>query len=135
MSALIYSLRTNSWRYLGDLAEGFELDENKCYIFLHGCRYWLGTVPLYEDVELSLSFDMTTEAFQDIDVPEYYQPAFKCLGVYHESIAFLSVHKTEKVFDIWTCNEGDWTKKFMMGPNLEIKRPIRYWQKSKFVLH
>ena len=64
LSVLVYSLRTNLWKYCGDLAKAYDLESNKCYIFVSGCCYWLGS---YENTsDIIVCFDMATDAFKEI---------------------------------------------------------------------
>ncbi|KAL8154977.1 hypothetical protein AgCh_000369 [Apium graveolens] len=132
ISALVYSLRTNSWRYCGDLAKAYHLEFNKCYIYVKECCYWLGSLDYSS--ELIISFNMANDSFKEIDVPDYAQPSDKCLAVYDDSLAFLSLHQTEKNFDIWTWSEGCWTKKFKVGPLPGVWRPIGHWMGNRIIL-
>ncbi|KAK1402851.1 F-box only protein 8-like [Heracleum sosnowskyi] len=132
VSVLLYSSRTNSWRYCGDLAKAYNLEINKCYIYVNGCCYWLGSFE--HSSEVIISFDMANDSFKEIDVPDYAQPSSKCLAVYDDSLVFLSLHETSKNLDIWTWSEGCWTKKFSVGPLLSVWSPVGHWKGNKLVL-
>ncbi|KAK1352192.1 F-box domain-containing protein [Heracleum sosnowskyi] len=131
LSVLVYSLRTNSWRYCGDLAKGYDLENNTCYIYVNGCCYWLGSFEF--SCELIISFDMSNDTFKEIDVPDYAQPSSKCLAVYDDSLVFLSLHWTKNL-DIWTWSEGCWTKKFSVGPLPRVWGPVGHWKDNRIVL-
>lgn len=132
LSVIVYSLRTNSWRYCGDLAKDYELESNKCYIYVNGCCYWLGS--LDDGSELIISFDMATDVFKEMNVPDYAQTSSKCLAVYDDALAFLSLHDNHKIFDIWTWGEGCWTKKFSLGPLSDVRRPVGHWKDNRLLL-
>ncbi|KAL2938999.1 hypothetical protein RDABS01_022448 [Bienertia sinuspersici] len=147
VSVLVYSLRTDSWKYCGDLGRAYDLETNNCYIYVNGCCYWFG---LYgcsdysdesddddddDDDEVIISFDMATDAFKEMDVPDYSRPSSKCLGMYDDSLAFLCLSDTEKVFDVWTWNEECcWIKKISVGPLPEVRSPIGHWKDNRLIL-
>ncbi|KAL6574347.1 hypothetical protein OROHE_001251 [Orobanche hederae] len=134
LSVLVYSLRTNSWRYCGDLAKAYHLEYNKCYIYVNGCCYWFGSFEYYSS-EVIISFDMSDDSFKEIDVPDYAQPSYKCLAVYDDSLAFLSLHETNRNFEIWTWSEGSsWTKKSTVGPLPAVRRPVGHSKGNRLVL-
>ncbi|KAK9691462.1 hypothetical protein RND81_09G198200 [Saponaria officinalis] len=136
LSVFVYSLRTNSWKYCGDLTREYDLASNKCYIFVKGCCFWLGSSSQdgENSGEVIVSFDMASDSFQEISVPNYQQPASKCLGIYDDSLAFISVHDDEKTLDLWTLNDGIWTKKFGIGPFPDVWNPIGHWKDNKLIL-
>ncbi|KAK1358637.1 F-box only protein 8-like [Heracleum sosnowskyi] len=131
VSVLVYSLRTNSWRYCGDLAKDYALENNRCYIYVNWCCYWLGSFEFSSEV--IISFDMSNDTFKEIDVPDYAQPSSKCLAVYDDSLVFLSLHETNNL-DIWTWSEGCWTKKFSVGPLPRVWGPVGHWKDNRLVL-
>ncbi|KNA20051.1 hypothetical protein SOVF_055940 [Spinacia oleracea] len=132
VSVLVYSLRTNSWRHCGDLAKAYDLESNKCYIYVNGCCYWFGSLDYSSEV--IISFDMGNDVFKEIDVPDYAQPSSKCLAVYDDSLAFLTLDDTEKKFDVWIWSEGCWTKKFTVGPFPDVRSPVGHWKCNRLLL-
>ncbi|XP_074311518.1 F-box protein At3g08750-like isoform X2 [Silene latifolia] len=135
LSVLVYSLKTNTWKYCGDLAREYNLENNKCYVFVKGCCFWTESYSQDdENSEAIISFDMATDSFQEIHVPDYQQPASKCLGMFDDSLAFFSVHDDEKNLDVWTLNQGIWTKKFSIGPFPEVQNPVGHWNGNKVLL-
>ncbi|XP_017226756.2 putative F-box protein At3g16210 isoform X1 [Daucus carota subsp. sativus] len=137
VSVLVYSLKTDSWRYCGDLSKAYDLEINYCYIYVNKCCYWLGS--LDNNSEVMISFDMASDSFRESDVPDsvpgYTQPSFKRLAVYDDSLALLSLHKTQKNFDIWTWSEGGcWTKKFSLGPLPGVWTPVGHWKCNMLLL-
>ena len=136
VSVLVYSLNTDSWRYCRDLDKAYNLENNKCYTYVNGSYYWLGSFEYISEV--IISFDMANDSFKEIDVPDYAQPSSNCLAVYDDSLAFLSLHIVEENFHIWTWSKGCWTKKFTVGPfpNFLTKswRPIGHWKNYLLLL-
>ncbi|KAL8102450.1 putative F-box protein At3g51171 [Apium graveolens] len=133
VSVLVYSLRTESWRYCGDLSKAYDLEMNYCYIYVNECCYWLGSQDYSSEV--MISFDMTSDSFKEFNIPDYAQPSFKCLAVYDDSLVLLSLHETKKNFDIWTWSEGGcWTKKFTLGPLPDVWIPVGHWKCNMLIL-
>ncbi|XP_074308494.1 putative F-box protein At3g10430 isoform X1 [Silene latifolia] len=132
LSVFVYSLRTDSWKYCGDLAHRYDLVNNKCYFLVNGCCFWLSNN--FDSPELIISFDMTSDSFQELPIPNYQRPASNCLGMYEESIAFFSVHEGDGILFIWTLNHGMWTKKFTIGSIPDNCIPIGHWNYNKVFL-
>ncbi|KAL6532183.1 hypothetical protein OROGR_014153 [Orobanche gracilis] len=131
-SVLVYSLRTDSWRYRGDLTRAYDLENNKCYVYVDRCCYWFGSYE-YSD-EVIVCFDMGTDAFKEMDVPDYAQPSSKSLGIFDDSLAFLCLNEMDNFFDIWTWNEGCWTKKLTVGPLADVRNPVGHWNDNRLLL-
>ncbi|KMT02354.1 hypothetical protein BVRB_9g205790 [Beta vulgaris subsp. vulgaris] len=134
-SVYVYSLWTNSWRYIGDLSRDFWLEENKCYNYSNGFYYWLGSYR-EEDVrkEVVISFDMATDVYKEMHVPDYSQPSSNCIGIYGRCLAFFTFQTIDKIFDIWTLKEGSWIKKLTMGPFPDVWNPIGHWKDNCILL-
>ncbi|XP_074306640.1 putative F-box protein At3g21120 [Silene latifolia] len=117
-SILIYSLRTNSWRYWGDMDRSYNFESNKSYVFVTGCYYWLASrlLPCGWSFDMIVSFDISADTCQEIPMPKFEtRPAYGSqLIVYRDSIAFVSVPKDNTICCVWTWNEGVWTRKFSM---------------------
>ncbi|KAL2896348.1 hypothetical protein RDABS01_038132 [Bienertia sinuspersici] len=136
-SVFVYSLRTDSWTYCGDLSQIYEFDmpSNQCYRFLDGSYYWLLSSGAKSENDCVISFDMTIDAYQEIHTPIYEKPASRSLAIYHNSVAYLSFHEIKKDLVIWMLNEeGLWTKKFTIGPLSGIRSPIGHWKDDKLLL-
>ncbi|CAO2814874.1 unnamed protein product [Amaranthus hypochondriacus] len=133
LSVFVYSLSTDSWRYCGDLARIDFMDTNRCYMYVNGWYYWLGS---YNNLTsfMIVAFNMGTDTFIEMDVPDYAQPSSKVLAIYDDSLAFLSLHDEEKVLDVWTFGNGCWTKKLTLGPLLHIWNPVGHWKDNLIVL-
>ncbi|XP_021724343.1 uncharacterized protein LOC110691718 [Chenopodium quinoa] len=135
-SVFVYSLRTDSWTYCGDLSQiyEFELDTNQCYKFLDGSYYWLLSSGPKDENDCVISFDMATDTFQEIHTPIYEKPASRSLAIYHNSVAYLTLHEIDESFVVWMLNEGLWTKKFSIGPLSGIRCPLGHWKDDKLIL-
>ncbi|XP_074306639.1 F-box/kelch-repeat protein At3g23880-like [Silene latifolia] len=140
VSILIYSLRTNSWRYWGDMDNSYQLKLNKCYVFVNGCYYWLASPRITSDwnYQMIISFDISAETCQEIPLPEFEsKPDFESqLIVYQDSIAFVFVsllpnYRTN--FCIWTWNEGVWTRKLKMKLDFEVCGAFSQWRDNMLV--
>ncbi|KAK9750823.1 hypothetical protein RND81_02G224500 [Saponaria officinalis] len=119
MSILIYSLKTNSWRYWGDMDNSYELERNGSYVFVNGCYYWLAArfLDYGWNYEMIVSFDITADLCHEIQLPNFEcKPGnWSQLVVYHDSIAFVSVPPNDITsFSVWTWSRGVWTQKLSM---------------------
>ncbi|XP_074313385.1 F-box/kelch-repeat protein At3g23880-like [Silene latifolia] len=136
-SVIVYSVKNDCWRYCGDLRRYYELDRNKCYNFINGCYYWMESDYVYEDnktCDAIICFNFVTDGCEEINLPEYQRPASKCLGIYDDSLAFLSVHRDTNCFEIWTLTESTWSLKFRIGPFSTGLRPVGHWKDNKLIL-
>jgi F-box interacting protein len=95
---IVYTFRTDSWRCWGSLDQGYTLLSNYCYKSVDGVSYWRAG---HGHMGVILSFNMATDAFQELQGPNYDKPAYSRLVLYHDSIAFSTVHDIEKFLDIW----------------------------------
>ncbi|KAK9691070.1 hypothetical protein RND81_09G173800 [Saponaria officinalis] len=135
-SIFVYSLRNDSWKYCGDLGRYYWFKYSKCCNFVNGCCYWL------ESIKHSLaivSFDMATDAFEEISLPDYIQlksdsNCQRCLAIYDKNVALLCVHPESEFLDIWALKDGIWSLRFTMGPFQDIARPIGHWGDNKVIL-
>ncbi|KAK9675991.1 hypothetical protein RND81_11G046300 [Saponaria officinalis] len=115
-SVFIYSLKSNSWRYWGDLKNIYHLVKNKSYTFVNGCYHWLGSHKK-ESLFLSyviISFDISTELYKEIGLPKFkeLEAGYESqLIVHRDSIAFVAVPVYQTNFSIWSWANGSWTRK------------------------
>ncbi|KAJ8446235.1 hypothetical protein Cgig2_016006 [Carnegiea gigantea] len=136
-SVLVYSLRTDSWKYWGDLQHEYIVKNDGSYIFVTGCLYWLGlrTLPGDDKREMMISFSIALDSLQEIPVPmpSYDERACTSLGIHHDSVALYAVHpchdnenENKKCFDIWTLTEGifagSWNPNF--NSNKQTRKPL-----------
>ncbi|KAK9707279.1 hypothetical protein RND81_07G186100 [Saponaria officinalis] len=105
MSIYVYSLRNNSWRYVGDLKNSYYFEEDNSYNFANGCYYWLGSHQLDAcDYRVVVSFDVGADVYEEIRLPKFeHMPDYGSqLVVYHDSIGFACIRKRRTIFDVWT---------------------------------
>ncbi|KAL9226249.1 hypothetical protein vseg_002081 [Gypsophila vaccaria] len=137
MSILVYSLRANSWRYWGDMDKSYDLEWNRCYVFVNGCYYWLVKIPNSDrDYEMILSFDIAAEAYHEIPLPHFEsKPDYGSqLVVYHDSIAFVSVPDDNTSFCVWTWSEGVWAQKLSVKLDFRVWGAISAWRDNNTLI-
>ncbi|KMT02531.1 hypothetical protein BVRB_9g204720 [Beta vulgaris subsp. vulgaris] len=134
LSVLVYSLATDSWKFCGDLGPNIKLIWNTCYVYVNGCYYWLGSY--VDESYIIISFDMVTDTFQELCVPNFEQPASISLGIYDDSLAFFTIHDVTKTFDVWTLNNEErfWTAKFTIETHVDVRIAIGHWKHNKIIL-
>ncbi|KAL3503491.1 hypothetical protein ACH5RR_037940 [Cinchona calisaya] len=144
----IYQLRTNSWRKLeGDVSGPSAIVPCQCFpvsILINGflIMHWCATYMCDNLWHGILSFNMSTEAFQKIELPPCDKPgriAFN-LAVLNDSLAFIlfgsrfseppPILTTEHSIDIWVMMEygikESWVKKYSIHPfSLSGCAPLR----------
>ncbi|XP_074300981.1 F-box protein CPR1-like [Silene latifolia] len=138
LSILIYSLRTNSWRYWGDMVNSYGLEWSKSYDFVNGCYYWLAYRKLnyVKNYEMIVSFDISGDTYEEIRLPEFEsRPVLGSqLIVYQDSIAFVSLPPNDRTnFSIWTWNNVVWTQKLKMKLDFEVWGAFNQWRDNMLV--
>lgn len=79
LSAFVYSLRTDSWSYLRVLKRFYYLERSKCNIRFNGAFHWLGSYEPDGNSQVIVSFDMTTDEFEERKLPDYDKPTSNSL--------------------------------------------------------
>ncbi|KAK9755740.1 hypothetical protein RND81_01G046800 [Saponaria officinalis] len=136
-SVIVYSLRNDCWRYCGDLRRYYKLETNKCYNLINGWYYWMESDYTYDYNKMSdaiIGFNLESDEFEEIDLPDYKKPALKSLGIYDDSLALLSFHLDDKLFEVWTFKVGIWVMKLRIGPFSKVWYPIGHWKDNKLFL-
>ncbi|KAK9755743.1 hypothetical protein RND81_01G047000 [Saponaria officinalis] len=136
-SVIVYSLRNDCWRHCGDLRRYYDLKINKCYNLINGWYYWMESDYIYDYNKMSdaiIGFNLATNEFEEIDLPDYKKPALKSLGIYDDSLALLSFHLDDKLFEVWTFKVGIWAMKLRIGPFSNVWYPIGHWKDNKLFL-
>ncbi|XP_059670647.1 F-box/kelch-repeat protein At3g06240-like [Cornus florida] len=128
----VYTLRTDSWRLFEvDFTGKGAIQDSLYNTYNNGSYYWL-TIQNDDDYYMILSFDMANETFRDLPAPpDIPGPHWGDLAMYNDSIAMLlfDYHQVEKYFNIWVMEEdGVWSKPLIIGPLLEIERPLGIWK-------
>lgn len=144
--AMVYSMGSDSWRQIKVGVEGLVYVSNNVRVLYRGVYYWW--VPnLSDSSEVLLSFDMSSEEFDIIRLPDSVQKQLigpKILSVWNESLLIFSV--TSKMgsisFDIWAmtdCPGGvkglSWTKLLTVGPLVGISFPMAFWKNDELLMH
>ncbi|KAL9226246.1 hypothetical protein vseg_002078 [Gypsophila vaccaria] len=136
MSILIYSLRTNSWRYWGDVCNSYDFEQNNCYVFINGCYYWVGRSPNDDwNFQMIVSFDIAADSYHEIPLPHFEsKPGYQSqLVVYHDSIAFVSVPDENTSFCVWTWSEGVWAQKLSMKLDFHVWGAFSQWRDDTLI--
>ncbi|XP_021735108.1 F-box protein At5g62510-like [Chenopodium quinoa] len=119
--------------------------EAKLSLYLHPslsthCGLILGLIVEIYPKFMSLNWEQISvanflmEAITEIHTPIYEKPASRSLAIYHNSVAYLTLHEINKSFVVWMLNEGLWTKKFSIGPLSGIRCPLGHWRDDNLIL-
>ncbi|KAH6792062.1 hypothetical protein C2S52_002539 [Perilla frutescens var. hirtella] len=134
----VYSSGTDSWRHFEDVDlvnSSHCAYRSLCNTYLNGFYYWLME---FNDSDVAiLAFDMTSEKFREIKVPDCIKSKEGDLTVYGDSIALLScdLDKIDKCVDIWVMGkEGCWTRSSIVGPFSDIRWPLGFWKTNELLL-
>ncbi|KAK9676019.1 hypothetical protein RND81_11G048500 [Saponaria officinalis] len=134
-SVILYSLRNDSWNYLGDLSKSYYLCRNSSYTFLNTSFYWLGSDDFYPfRYNIVIVVNLATEAIEEIRIPKTrikgsitQQTYAECLMVYHSTIALITLYKDDGCFDIWTLNERSWSKQLSVKLDSCVRNLLGYY--------
>lgn len=134
----VYNLGSDSWRNLEDVGcfkSSYSACRSLCNTYLNGVYYW--------DMEFSntnvaaiLAFDMTTEKFQEIQVPDCLKSKIGHLTIHGDSIALLSYQlERADVCEVWVMEmEGRWNRGAVVGPCQAINWPLCLWKNNDLLI-
>lgn len=134
----VYCSGSDSWRHFEDvdLVNSSRCAyRSLCNTYLNGVYYWL-TEFNESDVAI-LAFNMSSENFQEIQVPDCIKSKEGDLALYGDSIALLScdLDKVDKYVDVWVMgNDGCWIRSLKVGPFPDIKWPLGFWKNNELLL-
>ncbi|KAK0592744.1 hypothetical protein LWI29_024568 [Acer saccharum] len=134
----LYSFNNDSWRYL-------QVPELRHYLWvyyssknscLNGVCYWLAM----RDETVILSFDISSEIFQEINLREYgiNLPVNRLdsisLELVNDSLYLLTLSRNE--FSIWMMRDGCWTKRFTRtNDDYGLNDWLGYWKDDTIFKH
>lgn len=134
----VYTSGTDSWRHFEDVDlvnSSHCAYRSLCNTYLNGFYYWLME---FNDADVAiLAFDLSSERFREIKVPDSIKSKEGDLTVYGDSIALLScdLDRIDKCVDVWIMKkEGCWSKSLTVGPFLDIRWPLGIWKKDELLL-
>ncbi|KAK6155127.1 hypothetical protein DH2020_009375 [Rehmannia glutinosa] len=133
----VYNSGSDSWRHFedADLVNSSRCAyRSLCNTYLNGVYYWLTE---FNDTDVAiLAFDMSSEKFREIQVPDCIKSKEGDLTLYRDSIALLScdLDKIEKRVDVWVMEKGCWNKISTIGPFEDIRWPLGLWKDNEFFL-
>ncbi|KAK9707282.1 hypothetical protein RND81_07G186400 [Saponaria officinalis] len=137
MSIYVYSLRNNSWRYVGDLKNSYYFKERNSYDFVNGCYYWLASSQSDGwHCEVVISFDVVTDVCEEFRLPKFeHMPSYGSqLVVYHDSIGFVLVPECGTMFDVWILKDGGaWTRKLTVEVGFRVWGAFCHWCDNMFL--
>ncbi|KAL3813346.1 hypothetical protein ACJIZ3_014614 [Penstemon smallii] len=132
----VYDSGTDSWRHFEDNDLVIkDLKEPLGNTYLNGSYYWL-----MDDCSRNyavLEFDMSTEVYKEIEVPDCVDSHCVYLTLYDNALSMLSFDENEvrKSVDVWVMKEeGCWIKQFTLGPRLNINWPLMFWKNGEIFL-
>ncbi|KAM7494469.1 hypothetical protein LguiB_029078 [Lonicera macranthoides] len=141
VKAELYKLSTDSWRPLN--ADVPYVWHQPCFTpFFNGSFHWYAQKDEFQ-YELILSFNMSTEVFEEIPLPSicsYPDGKARSLTILNKSLALILYVREEvdKFFDIWVMNEygskESWTKQFSIRPLSGIHCPLSFWRCDELLL-
>ncbi|XP_074276283.1 F-box protein CPR1-like [Silene latifolia] len=134
LSIMIYSLKSDSWRYSGDLSKSYYLRPNSCYAFVNRSFYWLGSDKEFTSKsDVIIAIDLATEECQEIGLPEArikgsitYNTYSECLMVCDDSIGLVTLYDNYK-FEIWTLNGRIWSDEYSVVLDCWVWKPIGHY--------
>lgn len=134
----VYTSGMDSWRHFEDVDlvnSSHCAYRSLCNTYLNGFYYWLME---FNDADVAiLAFDMSSDKFREIKVPDSIKSKEGDLTVYGDSIALLScdLDRIDKCVDIWIMKkEGSWSKSLTVGPFLDIRWPLGFWKNDELLL-
>ncbi|KAF8083205.1 hypothetical protein N665_0788s0005 [Sinapis alba] len=103
----IYDFTTNSWRVLGVATDWF-LSQYCHGVSVKGNTYWIATQVQSPHAEFLLSFDFSTERFQNLSLPQPFPFNISALSVVKdEQLCLLGGFYTEDTLHVWVKTSPD----------------------------
>ncbi|XP_074301023.1 putative F-box protein At3g16210 [Silene latifolia] len=129
---LVYSLRTDSWKYVADLPKYYELRDNKSYVFANKSLYWLASNPCSWGNQAIIAFNLATDECREIQLPmppsDEYDCDYECLMVYRGNMAFVKVDQKMRLFCVWALKKRKWVEKLRMSLHFMARKPLGQWR-------
>ncbi|KAL8458060.1 hypothetical protein ACS0TY_035801 [Phlomoides rotata] len=133
----VYNLGSDSWRILEDVGcfeSSYRACRSICNTYTNGVYYW--TMEFSNtNVAAILSFDMATEKFKEIQVPDCLKSKIGHLTVHNDSIALLSYQlERNDLCEVWLMEkEGSWNRGAVVGPCQAINWPLCLWKNNLLI--
>ncbi|KAK0601464.1 hypothetical protein LWI29_024501 [Acer saccharum] len=126
----LYSFNNDSWRDLqvAELRRYFWVEYSSQNSYLNGVCHWLALREMGSKYVI-LSFDISSEIFQEIDLPTHpLNGGCSMLEVVNDSLYLLTgSYNPEFEFSIWMMRDGCWTIRLTSTHDYE-NGPMRYWK-------
>ncbi|GJS75665.1 retrovirus-related pol polyprotein from transposon TNT 1-94 [Tanacetum coccineum] len=118
----VFTLSTRVWKSVSNIPPAFKTcDLTFHHVFVDGFIYW----PVYDDTDLIISFDLKSDEFGEVCLPDSLVHMNGLLSKVYESLGFFTYYNDgvgESFCDVWIMKEGV-TKSFTKM--LSIKPPDR----------
>ncbi|MED6155642.1 hypothetical protein PIB30_006815 [Stylosanthes scabra] len=137
----IYSLKSNSWRTLGEEVRIPCGNWGHCFhVYLNGICHWWGVLSDNDHEEVLVSYNLSndevvTTPLDLLECKGCHTFGFKHLTLLNGSIAMITGSWSDQLFHIWVLGEvgvkESWTKLFTFGPLDDVMfRPIGVGKKG-----
>ncbi|KAJ0693480.1 putative F-box domain-containing protein [Helianthus annuus] len=126
----VFTLSTRTWRspYSNNVPSKSIIYMNQ--VVVDGCLYWLATDRLDQCDNLIISFDMTSEEFREVNLPDSLAHGYCSIYIYNlsESLAVVKdgVEDNKRVYDVWMMQDDSFIKLYTINsrhsPDVSIQR-------------
>lgn len=138
----VYSLRTNAWKEIESMPYVL-CYTGKMGILVNNYLHWVVTRKLEpEETELIVGFDMGTERFQEVPIPDNVNHHFEMeVGVIENNLCIVANYQEEGDFEVWVMKEygvkESWTRLFKIAHTrgtIKNVMPLAYSKAGQEVL-
>ncbi|XP_059640108.1 F-box/kelch-repeat protein At3g06240-like isoform X1 [Cornus florida] len=132
--AAVYTLSTDSWRYLDVALPYSTIHTPQSNTFINGVYHWF-CLRAGDQHRVILSFDMGNELFHEIrDIPSSDYGYYADLAPYDNSLALI-YSESGPFVEIWVMmEEGCWTKHLTVELLLKHKSPLGFWKNGQLIV-
>ncbi|KAH0693789.1 hypothetical protein KY285_020886 [Solanum tuberosum] len=134
--AYVYSSCNNSWKHLTpEFPPSSTLSAPLDATYLNGVYYGLSMG--LDDIYTIHSFDMGSEQFGEMQVPDIPSEHWGKLTLHGGSLAILTGDPGKpmtSIYDVWVMKqEGNWSKVLTIQPHIDAHWPYNIWDNDKMV--
>ncbi|KAH0758474.1 hypothetical protein KY290_021967 [Solanum tuberosum] len=134
--ACVYSSCNNSWKHLTpEFPSSSTLSAPLDATYLNGVYYWLSRG--LDEIYTIRSFDMGSEQFREMQVPDIPSEHWGTLTLRGNSLALLTGDPGKpmtSIYDVWVLKqEGIWSKVLTVQPHIDAHWPRNIWDNDKMV--
>uniref|UniRef100_M1CBF3 F-box family protein n=1 Tax=Solanum tuberosum TaxID=4113 RepID=M1CBF3_SOLTU len=134
--AYVYSSCNNSWKHLTpEFPPSSTLSAPLDATYLNGVYYGLSMG--LDDIYTIHSFDMGSEQFGEMQVPDIPSEHWGKLTLHGGSLAILTGDPGKpmtSIYDVWVMKQGgNWSKVLTLQPHIDAHWPYNIWDNDKMV--